>query len=86
MELLYGPLLALLTQFFKWCVGKFGKENTTIGTYLFVFIVAIGVNLYQKGFALDWSNAQSVVEIVSLSIATYEVIIKRVIFPALGMK
>ena len=85
MEILLPVVATVLTQAYKWLVGKFGKNNTTVGTYIALLIISIGLTFWQAG-TVDLSDYKAVLLLFGTAIAFYEVAVKWLIVNVLGAK
>lgn len=86
MELLIGAIITILTRFVKWLTKKLGGEMAGAITLLVAFIFSIVGVFIWKGLAngvnylKDW---QIVVSLFGISMAWYEVVVKRILLPIL---
>jgi len=87
MELLIGAVVTLLTQIIKKVTDRFGKETGGAIILLTAFLVSVGYTLgvdIADGF-IDVTNIdyETILEVFASSVAIYEVVVKRVITPAI---
>lgn len=85
MELLISAVVTLLVQLLKWLKGKFGAEMTKTMTLILAFILSvIGTFLYQANtVGMDFGNIQDLISVFGVAMAYYEIVVKRLIIPAL---
>lgn len=78
MEILLGLWLSFVVELYKNVVKRFGAEVTKAGIYMVLFICSIGWTLANKHGYITQDNIQYAVTILSTSVATYELVIKRI--------
>ena len=79
MEIVIAAVISLLTQFFKWMVGRFGKQLTKNAVVLFVLIVSVFMAYLKTGGYLTVELIQEVMGLLTMAVGFYEVVYKRVL-------
>lgn len=83
MEIIIGACVSLLTQGFKWLVGRYGYEATQSAILVIVFVFSIiGAALYEWKFITP-EMIETSLRIGAVAISVYEVLYKRVLKPTL---
>lgn len=86
MELLIAAIITILTRGFKWLTAKLGGEMAGAITLIVAFIMSVVGTFIWKGltegvdYLRDW---QTVISLFGMSMAFYEVFVKRIIVPIL---
>jgi len=85
MEMLLAAVATLLTQGFKWLSERLGYEQAKTLTLVFAFLCSVAGTFAWKRYTgeLDFSSYEQVISVFGISVAYYEVIIKRFIKPIL---
>jgi len=86
MEILLGLVVSGITEIAKVISAKLGKELTSkliygivfLGTFVFTYMLRAGV--------ISMADVQNFIEIFSTAVASYEIVIKRVLKPALDLE
>lgn len=76
MEILIGIVASLITQLIKKIAGKYDREFTALAIYGMIFVAAAIWSALESVPTLA-GYMQSIVSIFTASVATYEVVIKR---------
>ena len=83
MDLLIAACVTVLTQIFKKLSNKFGYqivENFTLFVaFVFSLLGTFLFRYYTK--TLDWTNWQDLVNVFGVSVAYFEIVVKRIIVP-----
>lgn len=83
MELLIGTLVSLVVLAVRKVTQRYGKELGSTIVLVVVFICSIAAAIGYAGLQANPEMLMLVTQIFSTSVAFYEVIMKRVILPAI---
>ena len=83
MELLLAAAVTIFTQCYKWLAKKLGYEKAKTLTLVVSFMLSVVSTFVWKYLThdLDISNADALVSTFGISMAYYEVVVKRVLIP-----
>lgn len=84
MEILLGLLTSGITELVKLISKKIGKELTTKLVYGVVFLLTLAFTLMIKEGLVSWEHINQYLTILSVAVANYELVVKRILKPALG--
>jgi hypothetical protein len=77
MEVLFGAIISVIMEFYKKLMSKYGKKVTDQIVHLGVFVgVLVWVVLTQQNIISE-HTVSFIIKVFSVSIATYEIVIKR---------
>lgn len=79
MELLVGAVIALLTEVYKWIVGKLGVEKGHVVIYVGVFILCLAWALFKQYNVVKPETYLVIGQVFAAALAFYEVVIKWVV-------
>lgn len=85
MELLISALVTVLVNILKKLENKYGFKSGSSAILILAFVLSAATTFLYKHFTtgIDWTNMESIISVFGVSIAYYEVVVKRLIQPAL---
>jgi hypothetical protein len=86
MEIAIGVMLSGLTELIKVLTEKWGKKIAAAVIYIILALGAAGFSILQHFGLFETEVWTQALQIFTVSIATYELLIKRVAQPLLGYK
>lgn len=81
MELLIGPIVSFAVEGIKKLSKKYGVEHTKNALLLFVFMGVLGATMAREANLVSTETLAFMVKTFSMAIATYEIVVKRVVIP-----
>lgn len=76
MDLLFGALISVAMEGFKWMTSKFGRTHTREGILIITFAIVFVVTGLTQAHIISMATLQALATTYAASITTYEIIIK----------
>ena len=86
MEILIGILLTGLAEGLKKLSNKFGKELTTAGVYVILFLGAVAYAYMDNMGVFATQTYQTILTVITSAVGVYEILVKRFVKPLLDIE
>lgn len=84
MELLFGALTTIIIEIHKRYMNKVGEKLTEAILFLGIFILVLVWTVLTQTNIIAWETVMFIGKVITISVGTYELLIKRVLYPIIS--